>query len=393
MIIGFDGTILREPRTGIGYYTYFLIRHLKLLNADLDPQLYDGLRMRRVAFPADGSGQEDGTTRPVSSAVTATLRRSTMIRAVWRRLKGAGFRRAVRGVDLFHATNYLPPQHTNVPVLPLIHDVSHLRFPQWHPMERVKWLETRVHELHNAPLINTVSRFSAREISETLGIARERIHVTYPGVNPVYRQSAPPDPTVLTRFDVKAGRYFLCVGTLEPRKNIATAIQAYAQLSRNYQNSYPLVIVGPEGWGDLGLPSATEMLRQRGVLRFVGYLDEWSMRTLYRACTAFLFPSQYEGFGMPVSEAMATGSRPVIAAGGATEEVAGAHGVALPAHDPDAWSLGLLRAIDEDWHADMPLRHRLIDASSGFSWGVNAQETMRLYHRLLDDRKDTARHD
>ena len=383
MIIGFDGTILREPRTGIGYYTYFLIRHLLLLEAGLEPRLYNGIRMRPAAFPDEADGEAQQSAQTASTSLANALRKSTLIRAVWRQFKAAGFRRAVRHVDLFHATNYLTPDRTDACVLPLIHDISHIRHPEWHPIERVKWLEARAQEWQQVPLINTVSEFSAREIAATFGIPRERIHVTYPGINPIYRRADASDPAVLARFGIRPGRYFLCVGTLEPRKNLATVIQAFSQLPRNSQACYPLIVVGPTGWGNLELPAATEMLVARGVLRFTGYLDEWSMRALYRDCTALLFPSRYEGFGMPVSEAMALGARPVIATGGAPEEVAGSCGVAVPARDADAWSRALFQAIDEGWHADTALRNRLTDASLRFDWLKNAQETKLAYDRLI----------
>ena len=389
MIIGFDKTILREPLTGIGYYTYFLMRHLLRLEADLDLRLYDGLRMRSSSCLSQRSGLPQTTSYSIKAYITQTLRGNSGFRALWRQIKAMRFHQASGQVDLFHATNYLPPSPAGVPVLPLIHDVSHLRHPEWHPPERVKWLEARAHEFQAAPLIHTVSEFSAGEIAETLGIARERIHITYPGVNPIYRQVGAADPTVLQRFDLKSGRFFLCVGTLEPRKNLATVIEAYARLPRNLQARYPLLIVGPKGWGSLNLPRATDRLVDRGVVRFPGYLDESVMCTLYRDCAAFLFPSRYEGFGMPVSEAMATGTRPLIAEGGAPEEVAGACGLALPATDPDRWTLALLTAIDEDWHANMPLRHQLTNASLRYDWSRNARETRDLYQLLLTTREDT----
>src|SRR5690606_22912866 len=124
------------------------------------------------------------------------------------------------------------------------------------------------------------------------------------------------------------GHFFLCVGTLEPRKNLTTVIAAYAKLSQSVQQRFPLLVAGPPGWGDLALPPDTERLERSGAVRFLGYVDEASMRGLYASCTAFLFPSSYEGFGMPVSEAMATGTRPIIASGGAPEEVAGPLGLA-----------------------------------------------------------------
>lgn len=379
MIVGFDGTILQTPKTGIGYYTQLLIQHL-MAESDVVIRAYDGLCMKAPNLPAASD-----LAPPSPSLLRIRLSRMGPARSAWRFFKAAGFRRASRGVDLFHATNFLPPTASSLPTLPLIHDVSHLRHPEWHPAERVRWLEARAKEFRKAPLINTVSRFSAREITATLGVPAEKIRVTYPGVNPFYLLLAYDDEELLRDADLRPGEFFLCVGTLEPRKNLATAICAYDGLPLSIKARFPLVIVGPTGWGDLKLPGSAENLKRQGILRFMGYIEERLMGVLYRQCAALLYPSSYEGFGMPVSEAMASGSRPVVARGGATEEVAGELGLAIDAFDPDAWRLAMMRAIDEGWYKDTERRRRLKEAGSRFSWSGNAWQTRQIYDELLHE--------
>lgn len=378
MQIGFDGTVLIAPRTGIGYYTHFLLKHLQA-----DPRLslfcYNGLFMR----PFAAGGEDERSPNLLHSAATG-LKQIPGGRQTYRLLKKANFARAARNLDLFHATNYMPPSKTAVPVLPLIHDVSHIRHPEWHPAERIRWLDSGTPQLLSAPIINTVSAFSAREITATFGVSPARIRVTLPGVNPLYREPPQKVEATLRRLDVRSGCYFLCVGTLEPRKNLTTALQAYIALPPATRSHFPLLIVGPEGWGDLALPTESDRLVRDGQVRFTGYLGEDAMHVLYHEATALLFPSSYEGFGMPVSEAMATGTRPIVASGGAPEEITQGLGLALPAFDPMAWRDGLLQAIDEKWQADKILRTSLRSSSHLFDWKTNASETLSIYEELLN---------
>lgn len=378
MQIGFDGTVLIAPRTGIGYYTHFLLQHLQA-----DPSLslfsYNGLFMR--PYVQGGPAAEKSSSL---RSVAAGLKQFPGSRRAYRLLKRANFSRAARNLDIFHATNYLPPSETTVPVLPLIHDVSHIRHPEWHPAERVRWLNSGARQFASAPIVNTVSEFSAREITATLGIDPSRIRVTFPGVNPLYRKPPPLNvEAFLRRLSIRPGHYFLCVGTLEPRKNLTTALTAYIALPSATREHFPLVIVGPGGWGDLGLPAESDRLITDGQVRFTGYLTEQDMHVLYHEATALLFPSSYEGFGMPVSEAMATGTRTIVASGGAPEEVAQGLGLALPAFDVWQWREGMLRAIDEKWHADQALRERLRSSSQLFDWEATASETLSLYRGIL----------
>jgi alpha-1,3-rhamnosyl/mannosyltransferase len=380
MIIGFDGTIFNTAKTGIGYYTYFLIQYLQFEQADLEIRVYDGLRMRS---PASKWPSESAEMTSLPSKTIERLRRVALARAAWRAFKSAGFRRAAQKLDLFHATNYFTPAKTDIPTLPLIHDLSHIRHPEWHPAERVRWMEARMEAFSRAPLIQTVSHFSAREVETLLGVPRSRIHVTYPGINPSYRAPARDEWATLAAMDLVPGRFFLCVGALEPRKNVATAIRAYEDLPELVQEKFPLVIVGPPGWGDLDLPKAIERLERQGRVRFLGYLGEHLMRALYQECAAFLYPSSYEGFGMPVTEAMATGTRPLVSSDTAPHEICGDVGINLPPFEKTAWRNAMLQAIEEGWWGDSLLRSRLRKRTEIFDWRANARATLDLYRRLL----------
>ncbi len=380
MKVGFDGTCLRQPRTGIGTYTYCLIKHI--VSEDISINILDGARFRQITdYEHAYSATNDGS-RPYLSSVSELARKSESLRFLYRRLTDLRYNSAVNTLDFFHATNYLPTRKVDIPTLPLIHDVSHLRHPEWHPKRRVEILTSRADEFSKAPLINTVSDFSAREIARTMDIPLERIRITPPGTNPLYFDEPAGAQSNLKDLDLAPAGYFLSVGALEPRKNLATIVSAYVQLQDRNRIETPLVIVGPTGWGDLNLPPETEGLRRSGHIRFLGYVGERVMHTLYAHAAAFLYPSLYEGFGMPITEAMATGTRPVVASGGAPEEVAGEDAHCAPARDQTAWQTAMAMALDEKWHSDTALRGRLKKRAGEFTWHRNAAQTLGIYHEF-----------
>ena len=187
---------------------------------------------------------------------------------------------------------------------------------------------------------------------------------------------------MLHDLDLAPGGYFLSVGTQEPRKNLATLLSAYIDCCGHGRAERPLVVVGPQGWGDLKLPAGTDALRRSGSVRFLGYVSERVMHALYANAAAFLYPSLYEGFGMPVAEAMAAGTRPIISAGGAPEEVAGPEGLTAPALDVCAWSSAMQKAVEEEWFLNADLRSRLSQRAGRFTWEENAVSTLSIYHEI-----------
>jgi hypothetical protein len=167
------------------------------------------------------------------------------------------FRRNERRFDVFHAINYVPPGKIGRPVLPFIHDLSHIRHPNMHPRDRVEWLQEQLALVADAPLVQTNSQFSKGEITAVLGIPAERIHVTYAAPGADFRRAPDGDEAWLAKNGLTARRFILAVGTREPRKNFTSVAEAYVGLPENLRAQIPLVWCGPAGWGDLSLsPSA-----------------------------------------------------------------------------------------------------------------------------------------
>lgn len=273
----------------------------------------------------------------------------------------------------------MPPASTHKPVLPLIHDLSHLRFPDVHPPERTEWLEQRLTSLAAMPFVQTVSQFSRNEIVSLLGVAAERITVTYPAPDVYFRPEPDADEARLARFTVEPLQYLLAVGTREPRKNLKTVAEAYAALPDATQARYPLLWVGPSGWGDIALSAAVERAKQAGRIRVTGYVATRDLAAFYRNTVLFVMPSLYEGFGMPVVEALACGARVALSRIAVFQEIAGGYARYVDPLDVEGWRDVIAAAIGEG-----PQRPHCGSAPdlSRFSWSSSAAATLDLYRRL-----------
>ncbi|WP_274628441.1 glycosyltransferase family 4 protein [Arvimicrobium flavum] len=367
--------------TGIGYYVLFLARNLLTEAGGVDLLSFDGAAVQPLtAASLEVRGEQAAETRSLMGRLAAVARKSDAVRRGYRWFKGQRFRQSEKQFDLFHALNFVPPLETKSPVLPLIHDLSFERLPHTHPADRVAFLRSRLRTVNEYPFINTLSHFSASEIAEVYGYPIDRIGVTHPGVNErMYRK---PDAAALAqveRMGLAERSYFLTVGTVEPRKNHKVLVEAYVGLPAEVRRRCPLVIVGASGWGSLDVPGQDELVRD-GSIRFTGYASEDVVHALYARARALLFPTLYEGFGIPVAEAMASGLQPIVSDIPVMREVAGDVGIYIDPKDAEAWRAVLAAAAADD--SEFSKESALVARSKQFTWQLTAQKTAALYRRF-----------
>jgi len=254
--------------------------------------------------------------------------------------------------DVLHCTTYYGPLRPRIPTVVTVHDLAVLRhpaaFPRW-TRSYAPLLIPRV--LRAAHRVIAVSEFTASELQTLLRVPREKIHVVPNAVDDTFSPDGP-------RAD---GDYVLVVGTLEPRKNLARAIEAAAQIG------VALRVVGAPGWGGVEARGAN--------VTWLGSVDDDELARQYRGALCVVYPSVYEGFGLPVLEAMACGAAVVTSAGGATAEVAGDAAVLVDPLDVGAISDGIEAAIA----GRETLRPRGIERARRFSWDEAARLTQAVY--------------
>jgi len=385
MRICLETSTFRARLAGIAYYTLFLADHLLAVQEDIELSGFDGNAfsslsaesLDRIRNGPEGGGE----TR--AAGLYHRARQFRPAREAFRAYKALRFRGGAGRFDLFHAMNFMPPAETGIPVLPLVHDISHERFPEAHPAERTHWLRKRLAHLDRYPLVNTVSSFSADEIARFYGYPRHRIRVTHPGVNPIFRGPAPATTNaMLDRLELRAGHFFLSVGTMEPRKNHATLFAAYALLGAGIRRRFPLVHVGQPGWGK-GEPQHLAALVAEGGVRMLGYADEATLRGLYASARALLFPTLYEGFGIPVAEAMASGLPAIVSDIDVMHEVTGGMADFVAPLDADGWAAAIMRAAESSADGISGRKAAAQRASERFDWAETARETAAIYRELV----------
>jgi glycosyltransferase involved in cell wall biosynthesis len=279
--------------------------------------------------------------------------------------------------DLFHGTLNVVPLACPVPSVVTIHDLAFIRFPYTFRSYNRTYLDlaTRV-SVRRATRILAVSEHTRREVVGLLGVPAERVVVTPNAARVHFR---PPAAEALAAFRTRHSlpeQFVLYVGTLEPRKNLTTLLDAYAQIAR--QSAVPLLVGGGKGWMYDAVFARLEALGLRDRVHFVGYLDEEELPLWYAAARLFVFPSLYEGFGMPPLEAMACGTPVVTSNSSSLPEVVGDAGLMVAPMDVDALADAIMRLLsDEALHAD--LRERGLRRAQQFAWHTTAERTRDAY--------------
>lgn len=310
---------------------------------------------------------------------------SSMMNTLWLFSRGIGMMKS-DGADIFWGTRQMLPPYMPKRMRKLLVSYDLV----WHyyadTMDRYNYLVSKAlfrHSLRAADHIITISRASARGLIDIIGIPEERISVIYPAAT-AYE---PMDQAWAAGYIASKYRtrkdYMLTVGTLEPRKNLNTLLRVWdAVRSEGVQ----LLVAGARGWKDSSVFNDYERFGFReDEVKFLGFVPDEDMNALYSGAIAFLFPSVYEGFGIPPLEAMAAGSPVICSNSSSLPEVCGEAGMLLDPKDEAGWAASV-RTVIGDGDLRMRMRQNGIKQASGFSWDASAAQTLDLMRRLVEAR-------
>jgi alpha-1,3-rhamnosyl/mannosyltransferase len=369
---------INPPLTGIGRYTWELANRIPAMPG-VDSTLFFS-RGRWVSEVGRLLEQP-----PARLAAKRHLVRSRLARFAYRLLSPSLLRHRLRAFPdhLFHGPNfYLPP--CSGPAIATIHDLSIFRFPQFHPSERVGFMHREIPmSLKRASFLITDSEFVRQEIIEFFGWPADKVRVVPLGVPEEFRPRGVEDTAaVLAKFGLVYGCYALCVATIEPRKNIETLLSAYEALPHALRNRYPLVLAGGRGWRSESIHTRIEQGERQGWLRYLGYVSEVELPLLYAGGRGFVYPSLYEGFGLPVLEAMASGVPVLSSNRSSLPEVASGATLLVEPEDVQAMTEGIRVLLeDEEWRS--AAARRALAAAAQYSWENTARNTVAVYRKVL----------
>ena len=284
--------------------------------------------------------------------------------------------------DVYHEPNFLPFRFDG-PTVITAHDLSWIRFPETHPAERVAVMNDLFPKaLERADHVLTDASYVRQEIIERFGVAPDRITSVPLGSREIFHpRSADQCHQVLHERGLVYRGFLLCVGTLEPRKNLELVIRAYSALPESFRRRRPLVMVGMRGWLTSNVESLMQPLVASGEIRPLGYTSDEDLAVLYAAALTLVYPSLYEGFGLPPLEAMASGSPVIVSDRSTLPEVVGTAGVQIDADDEAGLRDAVLR-FDEDTPFWRERAEAGLVQASKFSWARCARETLAIYRKV-----------
>lgn len=378
---------LRPPLTGIGNYTLNLLREFNTLEVIEAVDCFNGDRFSPASEVLKG---HDCFTQPAplvspnggwKSKLRSSLRSLPLayrLKAAWSESRFKQGSRTRRDF-VYHEPNFILKPHDG-PSVTTIHDLSFVSHPEFHPAERVAWLNRQLpRTLDRADFVITDSEVVRAQLIEQFSVVPDRVTAIYLGADSRFiARTEEATRSVLAKYDLVHGRYLAFVGTIEPRKGLSVLLDAWDRLPEVLRRHWPLVIAGAPGWRNADLINRILAMQAKGEVRFLQYVSSHDLPFIYAGAATFIYPSIYEGFGLPVLEAMSSGVPVICGAGTSMAEFSNGACRLFDVEDAAVLATAISELIE-----DPALRTRMAYdgkiRASEFSWSRCAQETLKAY--------------
>jgi glycosyltransferase involved in cell wall biosynthesis len=380
MRIAFDITQTGKDKAGCGYFAYSLLRALAEIDAENEYLLMNSF----------GEFIWDGLASPTSCGIQRGNFRPGLLshsqadaaRSFWHRVP-SDLDAALGNPDIVHSNNFFCPTGLRkARLIYTLYDLSFIEHPEWTTeANRTVCFDGVFHASLYANAILAISEYSRDHFLRVFPhYPADQVHVIYPASR--YNRSMHVKRSRKIPGQVAEGKFWLCVGTLEPRKNHLGLLQAYAQHKAKFGRAMPLVHAGGPGWLMNDFKDEIRKLKLQKDVILLGYVDDTDLQWLYQNCFAFVYPSFFEGFGMPVLEALSSGAAVITSNTTSIPEIVGDAGLLVDPHADEQLTAAMNElAVNQNRLA--ALRASAVQRAARFSWIQAAQQTLDLYRTEL----------
>jgi glycosyltransferase involved in cell wall biosynthesis len=373
MKIVIDMVPLLGPLTGVGNYTYNIAKSLRIIDMQNDYTYYYGFFTKRLLLYGRGFSK---------GGLLLKLRMMPLLRRLGRVLKERFPTITGKSFDLYFEPNFIPLEGIKAKhIVTTVHDLSFHRNPSWHPPERIQYFKKYFWKnILRSEIILADSEFTKMEILQFLDLLPERIRVIYSGYNKMLFRVYPPEELeTFKKAETLPERFILFVGSVEPRKNLERLLQAYLMLDKDLKDEVKLLLIGFKGWENIRIMELLEKLK--GNVLYRGYLSEEKLAKVYNLCTIFVYPSLYEGFGLPPLEAMACGCAVLVSNIDPLREVCQEGAYYVDPLNPEDISHGIGRLL-RDKTSREDLARKGLRRAQDFDWQKTAREILCIFDEI-----------
>lgn len=364
MRIGVDLSAIQSTKSGVDWYTHHIIKEMiGLVGPDEHLYLFSN---RETGFEADAKASEKVTL----------VRSRVRYQEPWRQLFLPLLLKKHR-IDVCFFTNFVISVLSSCPMVLTIHDFSFKLFPRTHSLRNVIWARSLVPiSVRRCRRIIAVSNHTKLDLLRLMNVDRDKVSVVYEGAAAQFvPEPEPGDADVLAHYDIRQP-YVLYVGTLEPRKNLGTLVMSFDMMAESIEN-VQLVLAGRRGWMAQDIFDEIKIRDLLPRVRITGYVPDEHLAALYRQAAAFVYPSLYEGFGLPPLEAMTSGTPVIVSQSSSLPEVIGDAGLYVNPLDAAGLAAAMEKVLSDSGLA-AALVEKGLQQAGRFSWRQAAEETMAI---------------
>ncbi|OOE95381.1 glycosyltransferase family 4 protein [Salinivibrio sp. IB643] len=382
---------IKRPLTGIGYYTLNIVKELlkrsvevvsihdgRYLNSEQTAKFIQDFELAGLVTTKSSSGIKRKLV-DIIRGIPGSYQLKKLLLTIKLRPK---LKMLAENNYVYFEPSFIPFDYAGKTVT-TIHDLSFVTHPEFHPRGRVEYLQNSLSTtIAKSDRIFVDSNFILEELNQRYAKSIGKTSTLYLGIDEGFgSQHAEDSSSLLNRLNLHNKSYILSVCTLEPRKNLTRLIDAYKSLPATIREQSPLVLVGDSGWKNGSMVESARSLVVSGQIKFTGYVSDRELKQLYASAMVFAYPSLYEGFGLPVVEAMASGSPVLTSNCGATKEVAGDGALLVEPKSIAAITSGLLKLSENPL-----LREQLVEKGNvrvaQFTWKKTVDDLLLTIERL-----------